>query len=356
MTLANTGQGQAIIDGGGIDRVLSANSAAPGIGLVGLTIRNGAASGSGGGIADAGTVLTIRNSTFEGNHAEGEGGAIYATDNGAAIALENVTLSANSANESGGAFSSEGGMHAIRNSTITGNVADADAAGGVDRGRRDLRQRRRDHDPRHDRRGEHRPHAYPEDRDCAGQGLGSLGNNLIGDPTGRCAFFGPHPSSDLLVRPEARHAGRQRRSRPRRTRCSRERGNGEGFRSRSARRPTRRPAGRDCRHRRLRAGGLRGLVVNRVGTAGRDRLRGTSGRDGILALGGRDILKGLGGADTLCGGGGRDKLLAGEATTACSADGAGTGCSADPAGTACAAVPGATGNVSEATATMCRGH
>jgi hypothetical protein len=57
----------------------------------------------------------------------------------------------------------------------------------------------------------------------------------------------------------------------------------------------------------------RGIVVNRVGTAGRDvasdpAMRPTSGSDGILGLGGNDSLAGSGGGDGLCGGAGRDAL------------------------------------------------
>ena len=53
------------------------------------------------------------------------------------------------------------------------------------------------------------------------------------------------------------------------------------------------------------------VVVNRIGTAGNDVLRGTNGPDGILGLGGKDTLAGLGGADALCGGPGKDKLKGG---------------------------------------------
>jgi hypothetical protein len=53
------------------------------------------------------------------------------------------------------------------------------------------------------------------------------------------------------------------------------------------------------------------VVVNRIGTEGKDLLTGTSGPDGILGLGGKDTLKGLGGNDALCGGPGKDKLKGG---------------------------------------------
>ncbi len=72
-----------------------------------------------------------------------------------------------------------------------------------------------------------------------------------------------------------------------------------------------------------------GVVVNRVGTSGLDRLRGTRRADGLLGLGGRDRLLGLGGPDGLCGGGGPDVLVGGAGDDVCSGgpgtDGA-TGC------------------------------
>jgi Ca2+-binding RTX toxin-like protein len=55
-----------------------------------------------------------------------------------------------------------------------------------------------------------------------------------------------------------------------------------------------------------------GVLVNRVGTSGKNKLRGTAKRDGILGLGGADRLLGLAGNDSLCGGGGRDLLKGGK--------------------------------------------
>jgi hypothetical protein len=54
-----------------------------------------------------------------------------------------------------------------------------------------------------------------------------------------------------------------------------------------------------------------GVVVNRVGTAGKDKLKGTKKKDGMLGLGGNDKLKGKKGKDGLCGGSGKDKLIGG---------------------------------------------
>jgi Ca2+-binding RTX toxin-like protein len=55
-----------------------------------------------------------------------------------------------------------------------------------------------------------------------------------------------------------------------------------------------------------------GVAVNRIGTSGKDTLRGTAKADGILALAGNDLLLGLAGNDGLCGGRGRDRLRGGK--------------------------------------------
>jgi Tol biopolymer transport system component len=54
-----------------------------------------------------------------------------------------------------------------------------------------------------------------------------------------------------------------------------------------------------------------GKLATKVGTVGRDGLRGTPRRDVIAGLGGNDVIRGLAGKDILCGGRGRDRLLGG---------------------------------------------
>jgi Ca2+-binding RTX toxin-like protein len=63
--------------------------------------------------------------------------------------------------------------------------------------------------------------------------------------------------------------------------------------------------------RELRDAPCTGKTATKVGTAGRNRLRGTPRRDVIAGLGGNDVIRGLGGKDILCGGRGRDRLLGG---------------------------------------------
>jgi hypothetical protein len=50
------------------------------------------------------------------------------------------------------------------------------------------------------------------------------------------------------------------------------------------------------------------VVVNRVGTSGKDALTGTSNADGLVSLCGNDALSGKGRKDGLCGGPGEDTL------------------------------------------------
>jgi Ca2+-binding RTX toxin-like protein len=55
----------------------------------------------------------------------------------------------------------------------------------------------------------------------------------------------------------------------------------------------------------------RGKAATRVGTNGRDSIRGTRRRDVIAGLGGNDVVRGLGGNDLVCGGRGNDRLFGG---------------------------------------------
>ncbi len=309
VTIRNTGRRPAVIDANGIDRALEALAAAPGIELVGLTIRGGVSVGDGGAINSSGP-LTIRDSTLAGNFADdGEGGAIFTTGNDSALVLENVTVSANRADESGGGISVEGGQSLIRNSTLTANIADADATGspafggglfanvGVTSVRDTIIAGNSD--------------SAGFAPDCTGQGLGSDGNNLVGDATGCDAFLSPMGSD--LVGAAANLGPLTDNGGPTPTHALLE--GSAAVDKGSSVAPTADQRGAP------RAGSgdigayervlCAGVLVNRVGTSGRDALRGTSGRDGILGLAGNDKLIGLRGKDSLCGGDGRDRLLGG---------------------------------------------
>ena len=95
--------------------------------LDGLIISNGnAASDSGGGIANAGT-LTLRNSTVSGNTANGIGGGI---SNTGTFNLDRTHITSNHADFSGGGIGQiDGGILDLRNSLIDGNSSTRDGGG-----------------------------------------------------------------------------------------------------------------------------------------------------------------------------------------------------------------------------------
>jgi hypothetical protein len=120
-----------IIDGGGVNTVVSVPSSGTHVALSRVTIRNGSASG-GGGIRNLGT-LTINGSTISGNsapgHEEGGGGGIF---NGGLLTINNSTISRNSATGHyvfGGGIDNTGAL-TINNCTISGNSAEGFAVHG----------------------------------------------------------------------------------------------------------------------------------------------------------------------------------------------------------------------------------
>jgi hypothetical protein len=127
-TLKVTGAGATttIIDGGGVNTVVTISSAA--VTLSGLTVQHGDAT-LGGGIHNSGT-LTLNNSTVTQNQAKGVassgGGGIY---NSGILTINNSTISGNRSWASryrplgGGGILNVGGILTIKNSTISGNNA-----------------------------------------------------------------------------------------------------------------------------------------------------------------------------------------------------------------------------------------
>jgi hypothetical protein len=128
LKVVGSGAQTTIIDGGGVNTVVTISNASAHITLSKLTIRNGLAV-HGGGINNSGT-LTISNSTVSGNTASGNiaalGGGIF---NSGTLTIANSTVNTNSAiagsySAGGGIFNGfNGGSLTINNSTITGNSA-----------------------------------------------------------------------------------------------------------------------------------------------------------------------------------------------------------------------------------------
>jgi hypothetical protein len=105
-----------IIDGGGVNTVVTISKATAHVTLSKLTIRNGVAY-SGGGIDNSGA-LTINNSVVVGNSATHDGGGVF---NGSSMTISKSSISGNSTMGTGGGIWNLGTMQ-INDSTINGNI------------------------------------------------------------------------------------------------------------------------------------------------------------------------------------------------------------------------------------------
>jgi hypothetical protein len=129
LKIVGSGASTTIIDGGGVNRVVTISSGAY-VTLSKLTIRNGHARGNGAGIDNQGT-LTINTSTISGNYLNqylhfcvvGGGGI----NNSGTLTINTSTITGNNAGtEYGNAYSggiAGGGTLTINNSTVSGNSA-----------------------------------------------------------------------------------------------------------------------------------------------------------------------------------------------------------------------------------------
>jgi hypothetical protein len=117
LTIVGAGAQTTIIDGQGLNRVMST---AGRVFLVGLTIRDGHTRFLGGGIYNSG-ILSLNNCIVSGNQAGVQGGGILNAQTGT-ITITNSTISDNTASSSGGAIFNYG-YSTINNSTVSGNSA-----------------------------------------------------------------------------------------------------------------------------------------------------------------------------------------------------------------------------------------
>ncbi len=116
VTISGPTTGQVAISGNNQSTVLEITLGAS-VDIVGLTIENGAASGSsGGGIANAGT-LTLLNSVVSDNAASNGGGIA----NTGTLVIDNSTISGNAATDNGGIFNT--GTLTLTQSLISGDTA-----------------------------------------------------------------------------------------------------------------------------------------------------------------------------------------------------------------------------------------
>jgi hypothetical protein len=259
----------------------------------------------GGGVRNLEGNLTIRNSTLTGNVAEGDfgGGGVYSGYGD--MTIVNSTISGNTATteDGGGVYTDTNGPGStvIRHSTITGNTA-GDRGGGVYL-------------------------FHPTDivgTIIANNTAGFDGNDVYFDASAADFTFSlvedPENPFDTDVESSTNVLGLDPNLKPLKN-------NGgptdtHAFRKSPAKNkvPKAESEKKDQRGAKRKGKGdigayelvkCEGVIVNRVGTGKKDKLKGTKKKDGILGLGGNDKLSGKKGKDGLCGGKGKDTLKGG---------------------------------------------
>ncbi len=312
VTIEHKGTGTALVDAKSIDRVFEVNAPAGGaVTIAGLLIEGGSSAGltDGGGILNSSGVLSLVDSTVAENLSSRHGGGVETAAAGVTN-IVNSTISGNSADVDGGGVDNSGGTTSLLNATVTANTADADAngfgqAGGLGNYGRTTTLRSSIVAGNVDRGGQ-----VPDCINVAGATLASAGQTLIGSTAG-CPYSagagdltgvdpklggladngGPTPTHALLPGSPALDRGAG---------CAR-----------ADQRGVPRSAGGACDIGAYELVRCHGQIANRIGTNGRDSLRGTPGRDSFLLLGGNDKARGLGGNDVFCGAGGRDTEIGG---------------------------------------------
>lgn len=310
VTIVHSGLKPAIVDGNGLDRVFH-NHSINQTRLIGLTVTGGLlTSVSGGGIFNAsGASLLLDRVTFVGNEGLFGGGAA----NSGVMVITNSTFFGNRARTSGGGLSLSAGVGStasVTSTTVAGNTADSDDdtigdGGGVAVAGAGNSSIRSVLIAGNSDRGGQAP-------DCS-QNAGifqSAGNVLVEDPTG-CSGLTNGPGdiegANPRLGPLAFNAGPTRTMLLKRNSPAINKGGGcPQFDQRSVRRIS---CDIGSYERRL----IRGVLVNLVGTPGRDRIKGTRKKDAILGFAGRDTLRGGKGRDVLVGGAGRDRCFGGAA-------------------------------------------
>jgi len=250
------GGGIAVVSGGQAPNLVIENS----------TISGNSADDDGGGIYFGGGSLSVRNSTISGNNADDQGGGAEVHDE---AEFRNSTVVENQADGSGGGIIEYSGA-TFRGVIVADNVAPTDP--NLDDGTWETS---------FSLFGEADPSSFDDQGGNifdADPNLKPLANN--GGPTDTHAFKkSPAKNKGPSDAPNQDQRGAPRKGKPdigayEFTKCE-------------------------------------GVIVNRVGTAGKDKLKGTKRKDGILGLGGNDKLSGKKGKDGLCGGRGKDKLKGG---------------------------------------------
>lgn len=358
LTIVGKGMGRTVVDGNDVDRVFDASAGTftlrrltvtggfvdtggataygggirswgATLSLHEVTVRGNEAADSGGGVAgftvaiDQSSIVrnhaeysgavdasdsTITNSLLQGNMADLSGGAMMLFF-GTSAELHNTTVASNTSGWNAGGIGLDTGTVSLQNATLVGNHTDgiAGAPGGNGGGIQNNVGTFTVENTIIAGNSDGAPTAAP---DCSGD-VTSNGYSLVADQTGCSLTAG---TGDLPAGSNPRLRSLANNGGPTKTVALRPgspaRDAGAGCPS-ADQRGVPRSLGGGCDVGAYELVSCFGRIVNRVGTARRDVLRGTGGRDGFLGFAGRDRLIGKGGSDGLCGHGGKDFLEGG---------------------------------------------
>ncbi len=128
VAIDGAGAGKTIIDGGGVTDLFEVEEEAT-LKLKGVTVRHGSGEEGGGIETDGDDILIVEESAIEDNHAEYDGGGIYANEF-SKIVIKDSTIDHNSADNGGGVYANFDSSVAVSDSTIEDNTAAREDGGG----------------------------------------------------------------------------------------------------------------------------------------------------------------------------------------------------------------------------------
>src|SRR5438034_10746475 len=121
----------ATVNGGGLDRVFDVPNAYVFVYMNNLTVRNGAASGDGGGIRNKG-ISTLTNVVITLNHSSGDGGGAANDGYAAILVLTNSWVTTNVGGLGGGGLFNNQGWLTLEKSLVSGNQETFAYGGGIE--------------------------------------------------------------------------------------------------------------------------------------------------------------------------------------------------------------------------------
>ncbi len=325
------GARRVTIDGNDLRVFLIQNDSGVDAGISSLTITGGHAFpifGSGGAIAVTGGDFTLSESTLVDNQADFRGGGVAAFSD-SSLTIESSTISGNTAGNEGGGVYVVGADFTIRNTTISGNSADGYGGGISHHNTYGFDIEVLNSTVVYNHAGERGGGLYENTGGATLRGTIVAGNTATAQPDFADLDDGPWPAAFSLVgdvgdatvvdkggnllnvdpnlKPLKNNGGPTNTHTFKKSPVKNKIPKGETPRK-DQRGAPRKGKGDIGAYELVKC---EGVIVNRVGTAKKDKLKGTKKKDGILGLGGNDKLSGKKGRDGLCGGRGKDKLKGG---------------------------------------------